>query len=64
MIASEIMTLQQIQDALKDRRLYVVAKETGLTYPTIKKMADGKELNYTLNTIKAVSKYLSDKKRG
>lgn len=64
MIASELMTLQQIQDALKDRRLYVVAKETGLTYPTVKKMADGKELNYTLNTIKAVSRYLSDKKRG
>lgn len=57
---SDILSTGQIQDALKDKRLYMVAKATGLSYPTIKKLADGKELNYTVDTLKAISKYVRD----
>ena len=54
----ELLTLEEIQKQLQDKRLYVVAKTTKLSYPTIKKLADGKPDNYTYSTISKVSKYL------
>ena len=59
---NDILSIGQIKEALKDKRLYVVAESTGLSYPTIKKLADGKELNYTVDTLKAISKYVRDTK--
>jgi DNA-binding Xre family transcriptional regulator len=55
-----LMSLAQIEVKLKSRRLYFVAKETGLSYPTLKKMADGENANYTLATLRAISDYLRD----
>lgn len=55
---NDILSIGQIKEALKDKRLYMVARATGLSYPTIKKLADGKELNYTVDTLKAISKYV------
>jgi hypothetical protein len=54
----ELLSLEDIQLLLKDKRLYVVSKATGLSFPTLKKMADGKKENFTYKTIKAVSDYL------
>jgi DNA-binding Xre family transcriptional regulator len=54
----ELLSLENIQLLLKDKRLYVVSKETGLSFPTLKKMADGKKENFTYKTIKAISDYL------
>ncbi len=54
----ELLSLEDIQLLLKDKRLYVVSKATGLSFPTLKKMADGKKQNFTYKTIKAVSDYL------
>jgi len=54
----ELLSLEDIQRLLKDKRLYVVSNETGLSFPTIKKMADGKKENFTYKTIKAISDYL------
>ncbi len=55
---TKILSLDAIQDYLSDKRLYVVAKETGLSYPTLRKLADGVETNYTLSTIRAISEYV------
>jgi hypothetical protein len=60
MTNNEVLSLDEIKEALKHRRLYIVAQSTGLSYPTIKKLADGKELNYTIQTLIAVSKYLKE----
>jgi DNA-binding Xre family transcriptional regulator len=54
----ELLSLEDIQLLLKDKRLYVVSKATGLSFPTLKKMADGKKENFTYKTIKAISDYL------
>lgn len=62
MAKEELMTLEEIQKQLQDKRLYVVARATKLSYPTIKKLADGKPENYTYNTISKVSKYLKPTK--
>lgn len=55
-----MLNLEQIKLHLVDKRLYKVAEITGLSYPTLKKMADGEDANYTMATIKAVSKYISE----
>ena len=55
----ELLSLKEIQKQLQDKRLYVIARETKLSYPTIKKLADGKPDNYTYNTISKVSNYLT-----
>lgn len=62
MSKEELMSLEEIQNQLQDKRLYVVAKVTKLSYPTVKKLADGKLANYTYNTIFKVSKYLQPTK--
>jgi hypothetical protein len=62
MSKDELMSLEEIQAKLQDKRLYIVAKVTKLSYPTIKKLADGKPENYTYNTIFKVSKYLTPTK--
>lgn len=58
MSKKELLSLEKIQLLLKDKRLYVISKATGLSFPTLKKLADGKKENYTYNTIKAISDYL------
>lgn len=57
-----LLTLEEIKEALVDKRLYKVAEATGLSYPTLKKMADGEQANYTLATIHAVSLYIHSTK--
>ena len=54
----ELLSLEDIQRLLKDKSLYVVSNATGLSFPTLKKMADGKKENFTYKTIKAISDYL------
>lgn len=56
----QLLSLEKIKEGLADRRLYKVSKLTGLSYPTLKKLSDGVDANYTMSTIKAVSKYISD----
>jgi DNA-binding Xre family transcriptional regulator len=57
-----LLSLEKIQKLLKDMKLYNVSKATGLSFPTLKKLADGKKENHTYNTIKAVSDYLRVRK--
>ena len=62
MSKEELMSLEEIREKLQDKRLYIVAKLTELSYPTVKKLADGKPENYTYNTIFKLSKYLNPTK--
>jgi len=52
------MTLEQIREQLKDRRLYRVAQKTGLSYQTIRTIVTGANENPTLETMKALEAYL------
>lgn len=56
---NDILTPQQIKEGLKDKRLHVVAESTGLSYPTLKKLADGEGANHTIETLQKVSQYIS-----
>ncbi len=50
------MTIQEIREALRDRRLPVVAEATGLSYLTVYKASRGANVSY--KTAEALSKYL------
>ncbi len=54
----EIMNLEDISKWLQDKRLYVVADATGLSYPTIQKLANAEKTNYTIETLIIISKYI------
>ncbi len=58
----QLLNLEQIKEGLADKRLYKVAEITGLSYPTLKKLADGQNSNYTMSTIKSVSDYICNNK--
>lgn len=58
MTQHEIMSLKDIQKGLKDKRLYVVATATGLSYPTLKKLANNQDPNPTRETMLKVTNYL------
>jgi hypothetical protein len=53
----KMLELHKIQEILKDRRLTVVAERCGLSYPTVKHVADGGK-NVTLATLTKLSDYL------
>ena len=54
----KLLTLLQIKKGLQDRRLKVVATNTGLSYVTLKKLADGSAIKYHPRTLARVSEYL------
>ena len=55
----ELIPIDDIRNALQDRRLTVVAEKCGLSHPTVKSIATGNE-QISLNTWKKLSNYLSD----
>ena len=56
------MTLEEIQRALRDRRINIVAEETGLHYNTIRNIRDGKNTNPTYFVVSALTNYLKEEK--
>ena len=56
-----MMTLQDIRNALQDRRLLMVAEATGLHYNTIKQVRDNVQSNPTHKVLIALSEYLEPK---
>lgn len=54
-----ILSLEEIRKGLEDKKLHIVSKYTGVSYPTIKKLKDGKDRNFTLHTLKRISEYLT-----
>lgn len=61
-MSEKLLSLSEIKTGLADKRLYKVAEITGLSYPTLKKLADGENSNYTMSTIKSVSDYICNNK--
>jgi len=56
-----MMTLDQIRDALKDRRPAMVAQSTGLHVNTVMRIRDGMNTNPTYEVVASLSKYLQGK---
>lgn len=55
------MTLDQIKQALEDRRLSIVSEATGLHYNTLKNIRDGKNGNPSIKTLNKISAYLEQR---
>ena len=56
----KILDISQIKEALKDKRLSIVAGATGLSYPTLKKLAKGQDNSYHTTTMLVISKYIQE----
>ena len=56
-----MLTMEQIATALQDRKLKVVARETGLHYHTVRRLATEKDVNPKLTTMRTLSEYLTRK---
>lgn len=53
-----MLSIAEIRDLLADRRLTIVAEKSGLSYPTVKRVADGEE-GITLATLRKLSAYFT-----
>jgi len=54
------LSISEIRNKLKDRRIKVVAEKTGLCYPTIKKIVDNLNCNPTYRTLLVLSNYIKN----
>lgn len=57
-----MLTVREIQIALSDRKLTVVAQETGLAYNTVRAIANGTNPNPDYKTVLTLSDYLEGSK--
>ena len=57
------MKLEQIQKALRDRRLIVVAEATGISYGTLLAIRDNPDANPGVKTLKIIEDYLKKSTR-
>lgn len=55
-----MMTVEAIKQALKDRRISLVSKATGLHYNTLRDIRDNPNADPKASTIKAISEYLAE----
>jgi len=53
-----MMTPEEMQKALEDRRLAVVSRETGIHYNTLRSIRDGDNKNPSYRVAKLLSDYL------
>lgn len=53
-----MLTLEEIKHALRDRRLDIVSKQTGIHRATISRIRNGENANPTYTVIKTLSDYL------
>ena len=56
-----MLDLDAIREQLLDRRIDIVASETGLGYNTVREVRSGQQDNPTYKTIKALSDYFEGK---
>jgi len=57
----EMMDLKEVREQLLDRRIDIVASETGLGYTTVCEIRNGVQKNPRYNTLKALSDYFENK---
>jgi len=53
-----MLSVSEIERLLKDRRLDIVARETGLSSGTIRRFRDGEVTDPQLSTVLVLSEYL------
>ena len=53
-----MLTIQEIKDALSDRKLTVVSDATGINRNTLAAIRDGQNLNPRSETVRKLSEYL------
>lgn len=56
-----MMTLEEVQKALQDRKTAPVAEATGLAYDTVRRVRAGKFSHISYDTVKALSDYMEGK---
>lgn len=59
-----MMTIEQIIEALRDRKLTVVAAASGLSYDTVWRVASGNSRAVSYETIRKLSDYIQGRKNG
>ncbi len=59
-----MMTIEQIIEALRDRKLTAVADGAGLSYDTVWRVASGNSRAVSYETIRKLSDYLQGRKNG
>ena len=57
-MALNILSIKEIAAFLKDKQLYTVAKETGISYPTLAKFFNKTPHNFTLTTMVTLTRYI------
>jgi hypothetical protein len=53
-----ILSFDEIALGLKDKRLYLVAKQCFVSYPVLRRLAAKHDQSYTTTTLKRVSAYI------
>ena len=53
-----MMSIEQIREALQDRRVDMIAAYTGVSYSTVQALRSGANRNPTAATVEALSGYL------
>ena len=56
-----MLTLEELRKALQGHNLFAVSRETDVAYNTIRDIANGKPVNPTYNTMKAITENLESK---
>ncbi len=57
-MALDILSIKEIAKFLENKQLYVVSKETGISYPTLSKFFNAKPHNFTLTTMVTMTNYI------
>ena len=58
-----MLTLEQVRDMLKDRKLKLVAQGSGLSYGTVRRIAAGDDKAVSYEVVKRLSDYLEGKEQ-
>lgn len=53
-----MLTIEQIQEQLDDRKLYEIARHSGVSYYTLWRIVRKREKNVNLSTVRKLSNYL------
>ncbi len=57
-MALNILSIKEIAKFLEGKQLYVISKETGISYPTLAKFSNTKPHNFTLTTMVTMTNYI------
>ena len=57
----KMLSIEDVKKGLQDRRVGLIKRKTGLSYPTIQGIRDGTNTNPTLNVLQRLSDYLEGK---